>query len=242
MTAPLDHELTFTVRTYDIGQNGRIQMHSLMEYLQEAASSHANLIGVGFDWMRGKGFYWVLVNLRIEFDRVPFYDDTIKIVTYPSGSDLLKAFREFVATDKSGRQVLKASSEWMVLDRVTRSVKEMADLQFEFPFNNKRVLGDLQRLRPQKDSTPIGELVVPHSSIDMNGHVNNCEYVRWGMDALWKFDRTLAEVRTIQVSFNAEVREEEKLLLYGSRTLEGPISIKGIRSSDSKTAFIMEIS
>ncbi|MCU0799282.1 MAG: thioesterase [Candidatus Thermoplasmatota archaeon] len=242
MTAPIEHRMTFTVRTYDIGSKGHIQMHSLMQYLQEAASTHANNIGVGFDWMRSRGYYWVLVNLRVEFERVPFYGDTVEIITYPSGMDLLKAFREFIGTDGAGRPLFKASSEWMVLDRATKSVKEMSELKFDFPFRTERALGPFQRLRPQKDYEGVYELVVPHSSIDMNSHVNNCEYVRWGTDALWKYDPKGHDVKKLHITFNAEVKEAEHIMLSGSRTNEGTVSIKGARATDSKIAFLMEVS
>jgi len=242
MTAPLEHRMTFTVRTYDIGSKGHIQMHSLMQYLQESASTHANNIGVGFDWMRSRGLYWVLVNLKVEFERDPFYGDAVELITLPSGTDLLKAFREFIGTDGVGKPLFKASSEWMVLDRTNRSVKEMSELNFDFPFSTKRAIGPLQRLRPQKDYEDIYDLIVPHSSIDMNSHVNNCEYVRWGMDALWKFDPDRNDVKKLHITFNAEVKEAERIILSGSRTTEGTVSIKGARASDSKTAFLMETS
>jgi len=242
MTPPLEHRMTFTVRTYDIGSKGLIQMHSLMQYLQEAASAHANNIDVGFDWMRSRGLYWVLVNLKVEFERVPFYGDAVELITFPSGTDLLKAFREFIGTDGVGKPLFKASSEWMVLDRTNRSVKEMSELHFDFPFKAERALGPLQRLRPQKNYEDIYDLMVPHSSIDMNLHVNNCEYVRWGMDALWKYDPKRYDLKKLHITFNAEVKEAEPIMLSGSRTNEGTVSIKGARATDSKVAFLMEVS
>ncbi len=238
----MEHKMDFTVRTYDIGSKGKLQMHSLMQYLQESASAHANMIGVGFDWMMGKGLYWVLVNLRIVFDKVPFYGDTVTIRTYPSGFDVMKAYREFIGTGQDGKPMFKASSEWMVLERGSGRLREMSDLGFDFPFTNERPLGELARLRSLKDYKVVTEFVVPHSSIDMNSHVNNCEYVRWGMDALWKFDPKRHDVKNVHISFNAEVRENEHLLISAVRTNEGTVSIKGARASDSKTAFLMEVS
>jgi acyl-ACP thioesterase len=102
-------------------------------------------------------------------------------------------------------------------------------------------LGDIDRLRPEAEYRDVGKLKVPYSSIDLNGHVNNTEYVKWGVDALRRFDKVGIDPGSFQISYNAEVFEGEELNLMVVENERSGYSIKGTRSSDGKNAFLMKI-
>lgn len=233
----------FTVKTYECQADGNIKIHLLMQYLQEIAAIHAEQLCLGFGKMNEINSYWVLSNLRIEIDRFPKWNDTITVKTWPSGYTRLMARREFVGKDQYGRDLLRAGSEWMVLDRQKNRPKNLFRLELGLPKSGpKAISGELSRLEPQCSYSDIEQMRVPYSSIDLNGHVNNTEYVRWGIDALRRIFKFKGNIRFLQATYLSEVFEGDELDLLVSSGGKESFYVLGRKSGGGSNVFIMETS
>jgi len=232
----------FTIKTYDCQVDGNIKIVSLMQYLQEVASGHAEQLGLGFGWLNEMHSYWVLSNLRIEIAKFPKWNDAIVIKTWPSGYTRLIATREFVGKDKDDCELFRASSQWMVLDKQSNRPKNLFHLNLGLPKTGpKAISGKLKRLEPQGDYSKVERIRVPYSSIDLNGHVNNTEYVRWGIDALRRAFEFKASVRFVHSTYLSEVFEGDELDLLVSSSRNGHFSVLVRRSDTESNVYIMEI-
>ena len=61
---------------------GKLKIVSILNFLQDAASEHASLMGVsGFDLAR-KNLAWVIARYQIEIETFPNWMDDIKIETW----------------------------------------------------------------------------------------------------------------------------------------------------------------
>ncbi len=229
-------EKKFRIRTYECGVHGRIKIFSLMQYLQEIAALHAGQLGLGFDKLSEMGGYWVLSNIRMEISRLPGRDDEITLRTWPSGYTRTIATREFVGKDQNDSELFRAGSEWMVLNKQTNRLKNLSlcrghpardsragrprhlfRLDLNLPKTGIKALPEeLNRLEPNGDYREVDVVRVPHSSIDLNGHVNNTEYVRWGIDALSRVFKLNENIRCVQATYLSEVFEGDKLDLLVS--------------------------
>ena len=238
----LEKKTVFTVATFHCDSRGRMQPHALMHQVQEIASRHAEELGVGYDWMERNGYYWVLVNFRMEFLSIPRYSDTVMIRTWPSGLDLLRAFRDFKGTDLSGNALFRATSDWMVIDSKRMRPVMIKDLDLDFEYAEERLIRDPERLLPAGDFRDTCKIDVPYSSIDMNGHVNNTEYVRWGVDAMRKVVGEDPNIKDLQITFLAEVFKGDELVVQTHGSGDGPVRIRGKRTRDKKDVFVMDIS
>lgn len=236
----LKKETSFRVKTYETQQNGDMHIHSLMQYLQELASSHAERLGWGYEHLKQKNCFWVLVNFKIVFKRFPTWKDEVLIQTWPSGHDRLKAYREFRGLDKNNNEHFRAGSEWMILDHKDGRPLNLKDVNFGVSGSSERMIDNLKRLKPSENYSKIGEVLVPFSSIDVNGHVNNTEYIRWGIDILKKEKMLENKVNSIQITFLSEIFENEDLEFYVSKT-DSLIMLMGKRKFDQKNIFLMEI-
>jgi len=237
----LEKKSVFTVATYQCDLRGRIQPHSLMHQVQEAATRHAEELGVGYEWMERNRFYWVLVNFRLEFFETPRYGNSIMLRTWPSGLDPLKAYRDFSGEDLQGRKLFIATSDWMVIDAEKLRLVMVGDLGFDFEHSSKRIMSDPERLSHTGNFKEVGRIVVPYSSIDMNGHVNNTEYIRWGMDSARKEIGDDPDLKSFQITFLSEVFRGEELVLQIMQKEEGMLRVKGGKPSNGKDAFVMEL-
>ena len=240
-------EEKFRIRTYECSVDGSIKIFSLMQYLQEIASLHAGQLGLGFDRLSEMNGYWVLSNIRIEISRLPGREDEVTLKTWPSGYSRTIATREFIGKDQNGFELFRAGSHWMVLNKKTNRLKNLFKLDLNLPKTGVKALPDkLKRLEPEGDyqveAVREPPVRVPYSSIDLNGHVNNTEYVRWGIDALRRAFKINNKIRCLQATYLSEVFEGDKLDLLTTSKTGGKFSVLGRKSGTGNNVFLMEVS
>ncbi|MBW7989136.1 MAG: acyl-ACP thioesterase [Planctomycetes bacterium] len=235
-------EEIFTVKSYECRPDGNIKTACLMQYLQEAAALHAEELGFGVDGLNTINSYWVLSNLRIEINRIPKWNDEITVKTWPSGYNRLIATREFVARDQNDCELFRASSQWMVLDKGSNRPKNLFHLDLSLSKTGLKALSEkLVRLEPQDNYSEVDRISVPYSSIDLNGHVNNTEYVRWGIDALRKAFKFEGNIRSMHATYLSEVFEADELDLLLSYTKNEYFYVLAKRSDGQNNVHVMEI-
>ncbi len=236
-------EEKFTVKTFECQVDGSIKIVSLMRYLQEAAALHAERLGFGFSRMNEIHSYWVLSNLRIEIAKFPKWNDIVTIKTWPSGCTRLIATREFIGRDQSGHELFRAGSEWMILNKQSNRPKNLFRLDLSLPKTGpKAISGKLKRLEPQDGYSEVERIRVPYSSIDLNGHVNNTEYVRWGIDALRRVFKLRKNIRFVHTTYLSEVFEADELELLTSSEGDERFYVLGTKSGGGGNVYVMEIS
>jgi len=233
----------FIVRTYECQSNGNIKIYALMQHLQEIASAHADELGFGSTWLNEIHGYWVLSNIRVEIALLPKWNDEVIIKTWPSGNTRLIATREFVGKEGGGRELFRAGSEWTILNKDTNRPKNLSGLNMKtLAVGPKVIEKEVERLKPTDDYALIERISVPYSSIDLNGHVNNTEYVRWGMDAIRANFQFEGDIQSLQVTYLAEVFKDDKLDLLASGVSNNDFYLLGRKSGEAISVFLMEVS
>jgi acyl-ACP thioesterase len=233
---------TFKVKTYECDSNGKIRIASLMQYLQETAAVHAEELGFGFERLRGINSCWVLSNFRIEIIRLPAWGDELIVQTWPSGYDRVMASREFVGKDRHDNELFRAGSEWMILDRQKNRPKNLFRLDLDLPKAEEKALSTkLTRLQRHDGYKKADHVCVPYSSIDLNGHVNNTEYVKWGFDALRKAFLIEGDIRNVQISYLSEVFEGNELDVLVSTGADNRFYLLGRKSDLKNDVYVMEL-
>lgn len=235
-------EEKFRVRTFECQADGSINVFSLMQYMQEVAAGHAEELGFGFDRLNELGGFWVLSNMRIEIDRLPRRDDEFTIRTWPSGYTRTVATREFVGKDRDGREMFRAGSEWMVVNKQTGRLKNLVRLDLGLPKAGEKALpGELRRLEQRGDYREVDRVRVPYSSIDLNGHVNNTEYVRWGIDALIRAFEFEGGIRSVHATYLSEVFEADEVDFSVAADGKGKLHVLGSKSGEDAAVYLMEV-
>ena len=235
-------EEKFKVKSYECRPDGNIKTACLMQYLQEAAALHAEELGFGVDSLNKINSYWILSNLRIEIKSLPKWNDEITVKTWPSGHTRSIATREFVAKNQNDCELFKAGSQWMVLNKQSNRPKNVFRLDLSLPKTEEKALSEeLVRLESQDDYSEVDRISVPYSSIDLNGHVNNTEYVRWGIDALRKAFKFEVEIRSMHATYLSEVFEDDELDLLLSQNNNGHFCVLARKSDEKSNVYLMEI-
>jgi acyl-ACP thioesterase len=106
---------------------------------------------------------------------------------------------------------------------------------------SKVMPAELNLLGPPAGALIVERVRVPYSSIDQNGHVNNTEYVRWGIDALRRAFKLEGSIRSIHATFLAEVFEDDRLDLFASRRTDADYCVLVKRAGQEDNVYLMEV-
>jgi len=199
-------EYPFQVRSYECGPDGRATLPTVCDYLQEAASLHAEALGFSkTDFAAaGANVSWVLTRLHVRMARYPRWAEEVVVGTFPRGGRRVTAYRDF--TLRIGPETIGlATSEWMVIDLATRRIVPVPEsvLACVDPARAP-VLGSdgFTKLHWACRET-AGDRVfhARRGDIDLNGHVNNVHYIEWLMETL---PAAAGPVRDFEIAFKSE--------------------------------------
>ena len=201
------------VRSYEADLSGKLTMEGLLKIFQEAAWNHAEQLGVGYSHLKAKGCVWVLSRMMIAIETFPVWCQSVRVRTWPRGTQSLLALRDFELRDAEGRKLAAATSGWMILDLQSRR-PQRADSWLEairtFP-DRKATGADPEKIVPHGDVAASTFARVKYSDLDLNDHVNNTTYVRWILDGYpVEFHRSHM-VKRLALNFLAEVNATDSV-------------------------------
>jgi len=204
----------FRVRSYECGLDGTATLTSVCNYLQEAASLHAEALEFSKTNFvsAGENITWVLTRLRVKMNRYPRWEEHVVVRTFPRGCRRVTAYRDFLIL--SGNETLGvATSEWMTIDLATRKLVPVPAL-VRARVNDERapVLGEtpFSRLRWDcRETAGESAFVARRGDIDINGHVNNVHYIEWLIETL---PDAAGAVADFEIAFKSETFAGEEVL------------------------------
>ncbi len=151
---------------------------SLLRIFQDITVEHTELLGLPRQYTLDKGLLWVVAKQHIEIKRMPKYDETICVSTYPSKTMHVLFPRTCEIRNDKGELLVKGTSIWALIDIKTRkminpnehgiAVTDMSEgREFNIPLSNKIPF----------DLPNEGEIHAEYSFCDLNGHINNTSYL-----------------------------------------------------------------
>jgi len=233
---PPHHERTFAVRWAETGADGRLRPAALLDWMQEAAGEHADLLGVGMAGLGARGLGWVLSSLRLAAERWPAAGERLLLRTWPAAREGLLFHRDFEVGPARGTPILLATTAWVVLDLARRRPARVGDLLPDFPYGTRRALAGPAQA-PAAPGPGAGEerFVARRSDLDVNGHVNNAAFVRWALDAA---PASLAEggrLAGLAATYRGEAFAGDGVVVRTpAGTVEGELAQQLVRADDGR--------
>ncbi len=203
------------VRSAEISPDGLLHLFRIADIIQEAAGKNADQLGFGMDDIAENGSIWALTRLQLVAHRPIDGSRRYRLQTWPAGIQRLWALRRYRIIDEDGVEILQGLSHWMVLDKVNHRpqripshltertwITPLADLpewtNFEFHAQPIDFVEDRFRVR--------------FSDLDINDHVNNAQFIKWGFDHQKEHvDRTLYAYE-IDIQFEKEAKISDHIL------------------------------
>ena len=191
----------------------RLSVLAIFNFMQEAASRHAQALGVSIQQLLAENYTWLLSRLKIKIASFPGWQDRINIRTWPSGAQRLFALRDFELQDNK-QTFAAAVSAWLVLDvEKRRPVRIGPFVERLKPLEGEHILPDtLDKLPGLALRTHEKKFVVRYRDLDINQHVNNASFVEWLMESIPTRVLNTSVLAELEINFMAEAFLEDHIL------------------------------
>ena len=204
-------------RDCDLG--GLWRPSAILTAMQEVAGAHSHILGCGRETLVEQGIVWVLTRCEVRMDREARMGETVSIETFPMPLRRWFFPRYFVFRDAAGAALGAASTLWVLFDLEKRCMVAPGEVAKAIPDNSDLtpplgVPGPVPRLTGgtlESARTPV------YSELDVNGHVNNARYADWLCDALGLEVMREYRVKTMRLSYAAEIRPGQAMELRLTR-------------------------
>ncbi|XP_065866597.1 palmitoyl-acyl carrier protein thioesterase, chloroplastic-like [Euphorbia lathyris] len=198
----LIYSQNLTIRSSEIGFDGKASIATLITFLQDSAVNHVRITGTMAEnhvlgitqEMCRKDLIWVLSSLQIVVDQYPSWSDVVEVETwmYPSGKNGIG--HDWIIRDRNTRHVVaQATSQFVLMNKKTRRLSKFNDkirqelaphmMEYCTPILNNSI----QKL-PQLDANTADfsstELKPGWNDLDVNQHVNNVKYINWILESV----------------------------------------------------------
>lgn len=189
----------------------------------DAATYHANYIGIGYDDLMPLGLSWVLRSITLEMNRFPRVDESFVTETWVESFNRAFSKRNFRFTTLAGEVLGNATSVWVAIDINRRTLGDLSQ------FNSRRFLmpklvsevtpcKHQRALMPDAESRPYD---FKYSDIDCNRHVTTTRYVELLLNS-WDLEFHYAHtLRRLDVIFVKECKFGEDAQIRIERTADG---------------------
>ena len=236
----MQFEKEYRIHVYETGPDGKLNLSSMFNYLQDIASDHAIRLGFGRDDLMKNNRFWVLSRIYAEITMLPEWEDSIIVKTWPNGTDKLFALRNFDVSFPDGRHIASATSSWLILDRTTKKVQRPDNILAQFysdlhpgqspiRYASKLELSDTEIMDSHSYRIKVSDL-------DINLHTNNVKYLTWVSDC-YNLEFVMKNVPgSVEINYLAESQIDEEVVIKRSQEkLNGTVHNHSIcRTGDNK--------
>ncbi|MBQ2061362.1 MAG: hypothetical protein II458_01675 [Oscillospiraceae bacterium] len=198
------------LRSKHVDMYRRLRTSELFRLLQEASIRHTEELGMGRDKTLDRGILWVLGLQRAEITRMPTYDETVVLKSWPGKTMHVLFPRYYSLETKDGEPLLRASALWTLVDAEKRKMvfPEKAGIVIDGVVTGEEIR--LPSPPPRLTCDRERPFTVPYSCVDLNGHMNNCRYLDLAEDVTGAAaaGKTL---RDIQAEYVSEAKLDQTL-------------------------------
>ncbi|HCK99952.1 MAG TPA: hypothetical protein DHW42_07625 [Candidatus Marinimicrobia bacterium] len=205
----------YRIHSYEIDLSKQLRFSSLIRYMQESAWKNAEQLGFGFSALISKNLAWVLTRMIVTIDRMPGWNESLKINTWHSGKDQIFAYRDFNFFDQKERELGRATSSWCVIDINSRRPVPV-DQAFDIllPDHPNHMFADRPgKIADLKNNHSKWATLVGYQDLDVNEHATSSRYIDWLFET---FDLDFLKTRTVsqlEINFLAEARFGKEIIV-----------------------------
>ena len=220
---PKVYKESFKIHTYEVDIHNRLTIQALAQFLQEAASNHAALLGFGVEYLLKNNRTWILSRLAVNIEESISLGETITIKTWPADTEKLFFIRDFEISDSKGRLIGSATSYWIFIDTEKGRPIHPSKNEIIFDYENieRGFSRPLIKLPAIENMLSLKSFHVRYSDLDLNNHVNNIKYIEWGMEGIDPDYRKNNIPFLLEINFLSEAKYSDEVDLSMEKRSSG---------------------
>jgi len=200
---------------YDLDFRGKVKLSAILRMVHIAADVNANELGIGFATLHPLNMSFVLQRFGLRITRMPVYDETVAIRTWPAEMTRGTFIRNGDMYDEAGKKIMEWSSLWILFDIAARKILKPSALPIEVP-----TLTDFGvDVKPEKVRLISGVFVpfsehihtVRYADVDTNMHMNNSIYGDLIGNAVFSNEAVAPDWKEVQINYLGETRLGEEI-------------------------------
>lgn len=172
------YQLKGRVRYSEIGEDGHLTLHHLLNYFQDCSTFHLEDIGLGADYFMSQDLAFYMLSWQIEINRLPVLGEDIKVGTLIYDCKGMFGYRNYALYDSEDQILAYANLCGIFLNPTTGAfVKLSPEEILKYPIEEKLEMNYLPRkIKAPKYERIFDSIKIKQFQIDTNGHVNNSQY------------------------------------------------------------------
>ena len=213
----------YTIDFFDVDRHRNMTFKAMAKAFQGLATTHSAQVGAGYAVLSKKGLVWFLHRLKIEVAAFPVLLQDVRLMTWSRGFKGFKGFREYRIESAAGEALVKGSSVWLFYNFKKRRISKVpAEISRCYEFNTQRNFEtELDDWQPRLEFDPDTgmDISLRYSDFDMNGHVNNTEYIGFLESLFHGADHPgLSDIKSLKIRFDREIgREKDRIRVEWQR-------------------------
>ena len=203
----------YYVKSSEVDIHQTLKLSSLLKILQDLATEGSKILNAGTDKTLAKGYLWVFSKLQLNINRLPRYEETVNLSTYPNEMMHFIYPRTFEIKDLDNNMLVKATSMWCLIDTNTRKIVLPSETGVGVKSDIK---ADPMTKIVAKDNKLVERRIVKYTDLDLNKHLNNTRYLDFICDLYDSKFFIDHKINKINIAFHQEVKEGEIVDIYAS--------------------------
>lgn len=196
----------YHIQYYEMDFNKVLKPSTLMNLLEDIASTNAETNGFGYSFVSARNYAWFLIKYHMEFDQYPSDITEILLKTEARGTSKIIANRDFEICSTDGKRLGRVVSNWVMIDLENKNILPLSKIIDFMPAFEKRE-GDLQfnKITPVENMTCEKVFEIRYDDIDVNQHVNNANYIIWAFEVIPYEFKSQHRIKTIDIVYKKEI-------------------------------------
>lgn len=231
------HVKQFQVKYCEVDFKDEIKVSTTLSYLQEVACSSADELGFGYQFIKPKGYAFMVSGIYCEFVKPIRLGDIISVKTWPTPPSFVIFGREYQMFDSLGDLLLRASSRWCLIDMTTGKIlqSKYIDNQDYSTYNTDKAV-EVSTWKIPAFTPSEGELkftlTIANSEYDHNMHVNNTRYADYCLNCFSVDELSHRTLKSFAISYVKQCKEGQILRFFVKRLEDGAYLAHGFNEQD----------
>ena len=228
----------------NIGKQNKINNIGILEFLENVASYHSDLVGYGANNVFKTGIVWILLDWKLRVIKRPTYGDILTVNTWASGAKKFFTYRDYEIYDDKNNLCAIATSKWALIDINQRKIQRITqEIINPYEQEEKRVFlnEELDKINLPKSFISSIEYKVTRKDIDINNHMHNLCYLDLAYEALPEEVYNQKPFDNVRIMYKKEIQYKDNIKCHYTKQENKHIVV--IDSNDGNTLHaIIELS